>query len=170
MIALILNGRPQKVPPSWADDPLLWVLRDHFGLIGTKYGCGIGACGACTVHVDSEARRSCVTTVREVEGRRVVTLEGLAQSGALHPVQQSWIAESVPQCGYCQAGQIMQAAALLARNPHPSDGELNRVMDEVLCRCGTQARVRRAVRRASALLSRAPAGSQQEAGRDALAP
>lgn len=170
MIALILNGRPQAVPPSLADDPLLWVLRDHFGLIGTKYGCGIGACGACTVHVDGEARRSCVTTAREVERRRVVTIEGLAQGGALHPIQQSWIIESVPQCGYCQAGQIMQAAALLARNPHPSDAELNRVMDEVLCRCGTQARIRRAVRRASALLSRAPASSQQEAHRDALAP
>ncbi|HEV2605441.1 MAG TPA: (2Fe-2S)-binding protein [Microvirga sp.] len=167
---MTLNSWPQTVPPSLVNDPLLWVLRDHFGLIGTKYGCGIGACGACTVHVDGEARRSCVTTAREVAGRRIVTIEGLAQSGALHPVQQSWIAESVPQCGYCQAGQIMQAAALLARNPHPSDAELTRVMDEVLCRCGTQARVRRAIRRASALLSRAPAGSLQEAGRDALAP
>lgn len=131
------------------DTPLLWVLRDHFKLKGTKYGCGIGSCGACTVHIDGKAMKSCTTRISRVAGRRVTTIEGLAASPTeLHPVQQAWIAEDVPQCGYCQAGQIMAAADLLHRNPKPSDEDIARKMTNI-CRCGTYVRIRKAIHRAA---------------------
>jgi isoquinoline 1-oxidoreductase alpha subunit len=128
---------------------LLDFIRDHQRLKGTKYGCGLGLCGACTVHVDGVAVRSCQIRAGDALEHRVTTIEGLGQPGRLHPVQAAWIAESVPQCGYCQAGQIMTAAALLAVNPDPSDEEIRRGMDGNLCRCGTYLRIRRAVRRAA---------------------
>jgi aerobic-type carbon monoxide dehydrogenase small subunit (CoxS/CutS family) len=128
--------------------PLLWVLRDVLGLTGTKYGCGQMLCGACTVHVDGKATRSCQLPVGRIAGRRVTTIEGLSRD-ALHPVQQAWVAESVPQCGYCQSGQIMAAAALLAAKPAPSDKDVDDAMRGVLCRCGTYQRVRRAIHRAA---------------------
>lgn len=142
-----LNAAPVDVE---APDgmPLLWVLRDVLGLTGTKYGCGRMLCGACTVHVDGKATRSCGLPVERAAGKRVTTIEGLAK-GALHPLQQAWIAESVPQCGYCQSGQIMAAAALLAEKPSPSDVDINRAMRGVLCRCGTYERIRRAIHRAA---------------------
>ena len=134
--------------------PLLWVLREVCGLTGTKFGCGMALCGACTVHVDGKPVRSCVTPVEECAGRSVTTIEGLAASAsaenaALHPVQAAWIAENVPQCGYCQAGQIMSAVALLAANPSPTDEDVDSVMSANLCRCGTYPRIRRAILRAA---------------------
>jgi len=134
--------------------PLLWYLRDHARLTGTKFGCGIGYCGACTVHIDGAATRSCVTPVSQVAGRAVTTIEGLARDGRLHPVQQAWIDEDVPQCGYCQAGQIMAAVDLLARKPQPSEADLAALTN--LCRCGTYPRIRRAIRRAAAQLQGEP--------------
>jgi len=144
---LRINGTERKidVPP---DTPLLWVLRDTLELTGTKYGCGAGLCGACTVHLDGEATRSCITPVSAVAERAVTTIEGLSQTGA-HLLQQAWIAEDVPQCGYCQSGQIMQAAAFLAKTPHPSEQEIIEAMTGNLCRCGTYHRIRRAVARAA---------------------
>ena len=130
--------------------PLLWVLRDHFSLTGTKYGCGIGQCGACTVHVDGRAQRSCITPVAAVSGNSVKTIEGLADGDKLHPVQEAWLEIDVPQCGYCQAGQIMATAELLERIPDPSDEDINRNMTN-LCRCGTYARIRKAIHRAAEL-------------------
>ena len=134
------------------DMPLLWYLRDHAHLTGTKFGCGIAACGACTVHVDGKALRSCVTPMRAIAGKRVTTIEGLAQGGTLHAVQQAWLDEDVPQCGYCQAGQIMAAADLLAREPQPDDTAIAGITN--LCRCGTYPRIRRAIRRAAGLMRR----------------
>ena len=131
--------------------PLLWYLRDHAGLTGTKYGCGAGLCGACTVLVDGEAQRSCLLPVSAVEGRAITTIEGLAGS-ELHPVQQAWLEEDVPQCGYCQAGQILAAVALLRRNPRPDDDAIESITN--LCRCGTYVRIRRAIARAARELSR----------------
>ncbi|HJT87236.1 MAG TPA: (2Fe-2S)-binding protein [Bryobacteraceae bacterium] len=128
--------------------PLLWVLRDTLGLTGTKFGCGAGLCGACTVHLDSQAVRSCITPISAVRDRKVTTIEGLA-SGRLHSVQEAWIAEQVPQCGYCQSGQIMSAAALLIKTPHPSDAEIDTALSGNLCRCGTYQRIRRAIHRAA---------------------
>jgi aerobic-type carbon monoxide dehydrogenase small subunit (CoxS/CutS family) len=145
---LQVNGNERKVSVS-PETPLLWVLRDTLTLTGTKYGCGAGLCGACTVHLDGEATRSCVTPVSAVAGKKITTIEGLS-AGTSHPVQQAWIAEDVPQCGYCQSGQIMQAAALLAKNPHPSEQEIVDAMAGNLCRCGTYHRIRRAVQRAAA--------------------
>jgi isoquinoline 1-oxidoreductase subunit alpha len=130
------------------DTPLLWVLRDALGLTGTKFGCGAGLCGACTVHLDGQPVRSCVTPVSAAEGRGVTTIEGLAGDG-VHPLQQAWIDEQVPQCGYCQSGQIMAAAALLRDKPDPSDDEIVAFMSGNICRCGTYLRIRRAIRRAS---------------------
>jgi isoquinoline 1-oxidoreductase alpha subunit len=146
-VTLTVNGRSRRVslPP---DTPLLWVLRDTLGLTGTKYGCGIGQCGACTVHLGGAAVRACVTPVGSVGARPVVTIEGLSPNGS-HPVQRAWLAEDVPQCGYCQAGQIMTAAALLHANPHPTDAEIEVAMQGNLCRCGTYQRIRRAVKRAA---------------------
>ena len=128
--------------------PLLWVLRDVLGLTGTKYGCGQMLCGACTVHVDGKAARTCQLPVEQIAGKRVTTIEGLS-GDSLHPLQRAWIAESVPQCGYCQSGQIMAAAALLAEKPAPTDEEVNATMNGVLCRCGTYQRIRRAIHRAA---------------------
>jgi isoquinoline 1-oxidoreductase alpha subunit len=133
--------------------PLLWVLREHLGLTGTKYACGIGRCGACTVHIDGKARKACTTAVSSVAGRNITTIEGLAPSvERLHPVQQAWIDEDVAQCGYCQAGQIMAAAELLAAKPNPSDEDIDLKMTN-LCRCGTYVRVRKAVHRAARIIS-----------------
>lgn len=132
--------------------PLLWYLRDHARLTGTKFGCGIGYCGACTVHLDGAATRSCVVPMSAVAGRRVTTIEGLASDGRLHPVQQAWIEEDVAQCGYCQAGQIMAAVDLITRTPAPSDADIATLTN--LCRCGTYPRIRRAIRRAAAQLNR----------------
>ncbi len=135
------------------DTPLLWVLRDHFKLKGTKFGCGIGSCGACMVHIDGKARKSCVTKVSSVAGRQVVTIEGLAPSAEkLHPVQQAWIEQDVPQCGYCQPGQIMAAVDLLRQNPKPSDSDIGQEIRNI-CRCGTYVRIRKAIHRAADLIA-----------------
>jgi isoquinoline 1-oxidoreductase alpha subunit len=146
-LTLLVNGARRAVEVS-PDTPLLWVLRDALGLSGTKFGCGLGQCGACTVLLDGEAVRSCQVTAREVGGRRITTIEGLAATGD-HPVQKAWAAEEVPQCGYCQSGQIMAATALLATKPHPTDADIDEAMSGVLCRCGTYNRIRRAIRRAA---------------------
>lgn len=148
---ITLNGQLAEIPDNRAGDPLLWVLRETIGLIGTKFGCGQGLCGACTVQLDGMAVRSCQISAGEASGRAVVTIEGLAASdGRLHPVQQAWIDESVPQCGYCQAGQIMSAVALLDANPRPDDAAIDAAMAGNLCRCGTYARIRKAIHRAAA--------------------
>jgi isoquinoline 1-oxidoreductase subunit alpha len=144
---LRINGREQTVNVA-AETPLLWVLRDTLQLTGTKFGCGAGLCGACTVHLDGQAARSCATPVSEASGKNITTIEGLSANG-LHPLQQAWIAEQVPQCGYCQAGQIMAAAALLERIPQPSDEQITQAMNGNLCRCGTYDRIRRAIHRAA---------------------
>ena len=146
-IRLRVNGRERtlNVPP---DMPLLWALRDTLALTGTKFGCGAGLCGACTVHVDSAAVRSCSVRVADVAGKNVTTIEGLSPDRS-HPLQQAWVAEDVPQCGYCQSGQIMEAAALLAKNPHPSEEEIVQAMQGNLCRCGTYQRIRSAIQRAA---------------------
>jgi isoquinoline 1-oxidoreductase alpha subunit len=144
---LEINDRQQIVDAD-PEMPLLWVLRDLLNMTGTKYGCGIGLCGACTVHMDGAAVRSCQTPLATAAGRPIVTIEGLASNG-LHPVQEAWIAEQVPQCGYCQPGQIMSAAALLARNPHPADADVDQAMAGNLCRCATYFRIRNAIRRAA---------------------
>jgi aerobic-type carbon monoxide dehydrogenase small subunit (CoxS/CutS family) len=147
MIVLDVNGTRHEVDvPN--ETPLLWVLREELELTGTKFGCGMALCGACTVHVDGEAVRSCVTRVGEMAGHRVTTIEGLA-GGSLHPLQTAWMAENVPQCGYCQSGQIMSAAALLRKKPRPTDEDIDVVMSANLCRCGTYQRIRRAIHRAA---------------------
>jgi len=145
---LSVNGQSRSIAAD-AEMPLLWVLRDTLELRGTKFGCGRGVCGACTVLVDGTATRSCVTPVGAVGAKRITTIEGLARAGTLHPVQAAWIEEDVPQCGYCQAGQILTAVALLASHPQPSDEEIRETMSNNLCRCGTYLRIRRAVRRAA---------------------
>jgi aerobic-type carbon monoxide dehydrogenase small subunit (CoxS/CutS family) len=150
MIAFTVNGNKVQVD-AVPDTPLLWVLRDNLGLTGTKFGCGIAQCGACTVHLDGGPIRSCTTPVSEVAGKKVLTIEGLSRNNS-HPVQKAWIAEAVPQCGYCQSGQIMAAAALLAQNKNPSDAEINEWMAGNICRCGTYNRVRRAVHHAAKLM------------------
>jgi aerobic-type carbon monoxide dehydrogenase small subunit (CoxS/CutS family) len=144
---LTINGESVTVTVS-PDTPLLWILRDTLGLTGTKYGCGRGLCGTCTVHRDGEAVRSCMLTADNVGDSAITTIEGLSPDGS-HPVQAAWIEESVAQCGYCQPGQIMQAAALLAENPDPTDEEIDAAMSGNLCRCGTYSRIRRAVHRAA---------------------
>lgn len=152
MTEFVLNGKLQQID-AVAETPLLWVLRDELGLTGTKYGCGRGLCGACTVHVDGEALRSCMTPLAAVANRHVTTIEGLASDASLHPVQQAWVEHNVPQCGYCQSGQIMSAAALLSQNSNPDDAEINAAMSGNLCRCGTYGRVRKAIHRAAELLA-----------------
>ncbi len=147
MITLSVNGTPRPVDLS-PDTPLLWALRDALGLTGTKFGCGIGSCGSCTVLLDGAPVRSCQVTIAEVKGRKVTTIEGLSPDGT-HPVQRAWIADEVPQCGYCQSGQIVAAAALLARKPRPTDADIDAAMDGILCRCGTYDRIRRAIHRAA---------------------
>ncbi len=146
-ITMIVNGAQRSVDVD-PETPLLWVLRDTLGLTGTKYGCGIAQCGACTVHVDGEATRSCVTPVGSVAGKKVTTIEGLSTDRS-HPLQQAWIAEQVPQCGYCQSGMLMTAADLLARKPKPTDEDIDSALGSHVCRCGTYRRIRRAVHRAA---------------------
>lgn len=145
--ALDVNGSKRTIDAD-RDMPLLWALRDLLQLTGTKYGCGIGMCGACTVHLDGMAVRSCQTALGDVGGRKVTTIEGLEQVG-LHPVQKAWIAEQAPQCGYCQSGQIMSATALLAATPHPTDAQIDDAMAGNICRCGTYFRIRKAIHRAA---------------------
>ena len=147
MLSFTVNGKSVAVEAA-PDTPLLWVLRESLQLTGTKFGCGIGQCGACTVHLDGEAQKSCQIPVGQVAGKQVVTIEGLSADGS-HPVQQAWIAEQVPQCGYCQSGQIMRAVYLLKRTPKPTDADIDEVMSENLCRCGTYQRIRRAIHRAA---------------------
>ena len=144
---LNINGKEYRADVA-ADTPLLWVLRDHLGLVGTKYGCGIAECGACTVHVDGKAVKSCVFVISRVKSLKVITIEGLSVNGD-HPVQIAWDVIDVPQCGYCQAGQIMAAAALLKQNPKPTDQQIDDAMHENLCRCGAYHRIREAVKYAS---------------------
>ena len=151
MISLKVNGSVFEVDVA-EDTPLLWVLRDTLGLTGTKYGCGKGLCGSCTVHADGKAIRSCSTPVSDVGDREITTIEGLSEDGT-HPVQQAWVAENVPQCGYCQPGQIMTAAALLEKEPKPDDAAIDRAMAGNICRCGTYQRIRSAVHRASELMA-----------------
>ncbi len=144
-ITLSVNGKEHSLDIDPAM-PLLWALRDGLGLVGPKYGCGEGVCGTCTVHVDGEARRSCLLTVSQVVDHQITTIEGLSAEGT-HPLQQAWLAENVAQCGYCQPGQIMAAAALLAKNPQPTDADIDAAMSGNLCRCGTYQRIRRAIHR-----------------------
>ena len=146
-IHLLINNSPRDVDIA-PDTPLLWVLRDKLNLTGTKYGCGMGLCGACTVHLDGEAVRACLTPVSSVGTRKITTIEGLSADGH-HAVQLAWIAEQVPQCGYCQSGQIMSAAALLAKTPHPTDDQIDTAMGGNLCRCGVYQRIRRAIHHAA---------------------
>jgi isoquinoline 1-oxidoreductase subunit alpha len=146
-IHLLINNSPRDIDVA-PDTPLLWVLRDRLNLTGTKYGCGMGLCGACTVHLDGEAVRACLTPVSTVGEKKITTIEGLAADSD-HPVQLAWIAEQVPQCGYCQSGQVMSAAALLAKTPHPTDDQIDTAMGGNLCRCGVYQRIRRAIHRAA---------------------
>ena len=148
MISLNVNGTPHDVDVDPAT-PLLWVIREQLNLTGTKYGCGIALCGACTVHLNGEPVRSCSTPVAAASGAQITTIEGLANGDELHPVQQAWIAEQVPQCGYCQSGQIMSAVALLRDNPAPTDADIDTAMSGNICRCGTYQRIRKAIKRAA---------------------
>ena len=149
MIALTVNGKARQLDVE-PDTPLLWVLRDTLDLTGTKYGCGIAQCGACTVHMDGQPVRACVTPVTAAAGKTIVTIEGL-DARAEHPLQKAWVAEQVPQCGYCQSGQIMSAAALLARTPSPTDAQIDDALSGNICRCGTYQRIRKAIHRAAAM-------------------
>src|SRR5881394_1830673 len=150
-ISFTVNGQQQSVDVA-PQMPLLWVLRDTLGLTGTKFGCGMGLCGACTVHIDGQALRSCSTPVSNVAGKRVTTIEGLSADGS-HPVQKAWLEADVPQCGYCQSGQIMSAAALLSSKPRPTDADIDAAMAGNLCRCGTYQRIRAAIHRAAEIKS-----------------
>ncbi len=147
MVRLTINGKAHEVDVA-SDTPLLWVIRERLRLTGTKFGCGMAQCGACTVHLDGVAVRSCQTTVAQAAGKKITTIEGLHPQGR-HPLQLAWIAEQVPQCGYCQSGQIMQAAALLAKNPKPTDDEIVAAMSGNICRCATYIRIKRAIKRAA---------------------
>jgi isoquinoline 1-oxidoreductase subunit alpha len=159
---LTVNGREHEVDLVRDDTPLLWVLRDHLGLVGTKFGCGIAQCGACTVHIDGSPAYACSTPASGLEGREITTIEGLAAAdGTLHPLQQAWIDHDVPQCGYCQAGQLMRAAALLARNAQPSVDDVDSELAPVLCRCGTYNRIRSAVLSASGATATAGGASDE---------
>jgi isoquinoline 1-oxidoreductase alpha subunit len=151
MISLKVNGKMYQVDVA-GDTPLLWVIRENLGLTGTKYGCGISLCGACTVHMNGQAIRSCVTPVSTAAGQDITTIEGLSVDSS-HPVQKAWVVEDVPQCGYCQSGQIMTAAALLAKNPKPSDADIDNAMSGNICRCGTYQRIRRAIHRAAEIMA-----------------
>lgn len=149
MVTLKVNGKTQRLDVS-PDTPLLWALRDSLGLTGTKFGCGIAMCGACSVHVDGEPARACITPVSAVAGKSITTIEGLSKIGD-HPVQRAWIELDVVQCGYCQSGQIMNAAALLAKHPQPTDDQINEAMAGIICRCGTYQRIRAAIKRAAGI-------------------
>jgi isoquinoline 1-oxidoreductase subunit alpha len=151
-ITLNINGASHSVDIE-PETPLLWVLRDSIGLTGTKYGCGIAQCGACTVHLDGQPVRSCSTPVSAAVGKKLTTIEGLAKNGKLHAVQQAWVEVGVPQCGYCQSGQLMAAAALLERRKNPTDAEIDAAMAGNLCRCGTYLRIREGIKRAAKLIS-----------------
>jgi isoquinoline 1-oxidoreductase alpha subunit len=151
-INFTLNGKAQTVDVS-PDMPLLWVLRDTLNMTGTKFGCGMALCGACTVHINGEATRSCITPVSSVSGKKVTTIEGISADGS-HPVQQAWIAEDVPQCGYCQSGQIMSAVALLTKKSNPTDADIDDAMSGNICRCGTYQRIRKAIHRAAGQTSK----------------
>lgn len=144
-----LNGESRDIPSDWADEPFLFFLREHTGLTGAKFGCGVGICGACTVIIDGVATRACLTRAGDVDGSSVRTIEGLADGDALHPVQQAWLDIAVPQCGYCQTGQIMSAVALLEQTPDPTPEDIDAAMDGNLCRCGTYPRIRAAIARAA---------------------
>lgn len=144
---LNINGKKHQVEVD-ANTPILWVLRDHANLVGTKYGCGIGQCGACTVHIDGVAMRSCSLPISSVSDKKITTIEGLSENGT-HPVQEAWLAHDVPQCGYCQAGQIMTATALLKDNPNPSDEDIDIAMNGNICRCGTYTRIKAAIKTAA---------------------
>ena len=146
-INLHVNGRKLKVDVD-PETPLLWVLRDTLRLTGTKFGCGLGVCGACTIHINGDAVRACTIAVAEVEKAKITTIEGLSKTGE-HPVQRAWLAEEVAQCGYCQPGQIMQACVLLAKNKKPTDAQIDEAMKDNICRCGTYQRIRKAIRRAA---------------------
>jgi aerobic-type carbon monoxide dehydrogenase small subunit (CoxS/CutS family) len=150
-ISLNVNGQAHTVEVE-PQTPLLWILRDNIGLTGTKFGCGVGQCGACTVHIDGQAARSCTVPASAAVGRKITTIEGLGSNGRVHPVQTAWIEAGVPQCGYCQSGQIMAAAALLARRRNPTDREIDAAMSGNLCRCGTYLRIKQGVRRAASLM------------------
>jgi isoquinoline 1-oxidoreductase alpha subunit len=164
-IQLKVNGRSRSVDVP-EDAPVLWVLRDELGLVGTKFGCGVAQCGACTIHVDGVATRSCVTPVSAVRGKSITTIEGLSPDGT-HALQRAWEELDVPQCGYCQAGQLMSAAALLKTKPRPTDEEIDAAMNGNLCRCATYLRIRQAIHRAVELVVEAPAvqGSRMGGGR-----
>ena len=149
MVKFHLNGSAIDFSAS-PDTPLLWVVRDFFDLTGTKYGCGMALCGACTVHINGEATRSCVTAISSVAGKKITTIEGLSADGS-HPVQKAWMEEDVPQCGYCQSGQIMSAVALLSKKPNPSDTDIDDAMSGNICRCGTYQRIRKAIHRAASM-------------------
>ena len=156
---LHINGATVPVDAAWHDEHLLWVLREAMGLVGTKFGCGAGLCGACTVLVDGQPQRSCLLRVADAVGARIETIEGLAHGAVLHPVQQAWLDEAVPQCGYCQAGQIMATVALLRHHPQPSAQEVDAALAGHLCRCGTYQRIRMAVQRAAAAPARPAPGA-----------
>jgi isoquinoline 1-oxidoreductase alpha subunit len=151
MIKFSLNNEDVAIDVA-ADTPLLWVIRDHFKLKGSKFGCGMGLCGACSMHLDGESVRTCILPISAVAGRSVTTIEGLGTPDNLHPLQQAWIANSVPQCGYCQSGQLMSASALLAANSKPSDAEIDRAMSGNICRCGTYADIKEAIKQAASQL------------------
>ena len=157
MITLKINGASRTVDVD-PQTPLMWVIRDYVGLTGTKFGCGMAQCGACTVHLNGAPVRSCVIPAGAALGQEITTIEGIGRDGKLHPVQQAWIDEQVPQCGYCQSGQIMAAAALLESNPSPTDADIDRAMAGIICRCGTYPRIRKGIRRAAEFMNSPDAG------------
>ncbi len=161
MLTINVNGKDREVDAA-ADTPLLWVIRDELKLMGTKFGCGMGLCGACTVHLDGNAVRSCTLPISSLAGAKITTIEGLSSAAVLHPVQQAWLEADVPQCGYCQSGQIMSASALINKNSNPSDAEIDAAMSGNLCRCGTYPRIRRAIHRAGDIAAAPAAGTQNK--------
>ena len=162
MTAFTINGKSVDVNAE-PDTPLLWVIREHLKLTGTKFGCGIAQCGACTVHIDGQPARSCSTQLQAVAGKSITTIEGLATNGTMHPLQAAWVAEQVPQCGYCQSGQLMTAAALLQKNPKPTRDQIVQAMDGNICRCGTYNHIVKAVQRASRSMEKQAAAPTKRA-------